>query len=77
MGRHLIDRWTDTTAFGVALIFAGTLALPVLALGVIVSVVMIGVALSTQTVEPFGTVVVVLSAGGAASTPRHQQPGRA
>jgi len=65
MDRHLVERWTDTTTFGVALIFAGTLALPVLALGVIVSVVMIGVALFKQTVEPFGTVVVALSAGGA------------
>lgn len=64
MDRHLVERWTDTTTFGVALVFAGTLALPVLALGVVISVVMIGVALFEQTVGPFGPVVVVLSAGG-------------
>jgi hypothetical protein len=65
MDRHLVERWTDTTTFGVALVLAGTLALPVLALGVIVSVPMIGFALFEQTVEPLGAVVVVLSAGGA------------
>ena len=27
MDRHLIERWTDTTTFGAALVFAGTLAL--------------------------------------------------
>lgn len=64
MDRHLVERWTDTTTFGVALVLAGTLALPVLALGVIVSVGMIGVALFEQTVGPFGPVVVVLSTGG-------------
>ena len=64
MDRHLIERWTDTTTFGVALAFAVALALPVLALGVIVSVATIGVALFAQTVGPFGAVVVVLSVGG-------------
>ena len=65
MGRHLIERWTDTTTFGVVLVFAGTLALPVLALGVIVSVGLIAAALVQQTANHFGTVIVVLSAGGA------------
>ena len=64
MGRHLIERWTDTTTFGVALALAVALALPVLALGVIVSVAMIGTVLFEQRVEAFGMVVVVLSVGG-------------
>jgi hypothetical protein len=64
MDRHLIDRWTDTTTFGVALAFAVALALPVLALGIIVSVAMIGVAIFEQRIGPFGPVVVVLSVGG-------------
>lgn len=65
MDRHLIERWTDTTAFGVALVFAGTLALPVLAFGVIVSVGLVVAAVVEQTANPMGTVIVVLSAGGA------------
>jgi hypothetical protein len=65
MGRHLIERWTDTTTFGVALAFAGALALPLLGLGVIVSVGLIVGALVEQTANPLGTVIVALSAGGA------------
>ena len=39
MHRHLIDRWYDTTAFGIALGLSGALVLPVLALGVLVTVI--------------------------------------
>jgi hypothetical protein len=65
MTKHMIDRWMDTTAFGVALAFAGALALPLLALGVIVSVGLIVAALVQQTANSMGTAIVVLSAGGA------------
>jgi hypothetical protein len=48
----------------VALAFAGALALPLLALGVFVSVGLIVAALVEQTANPLGTVIVVLSVGG-------------
>ena len=65
MRRHSIDRWTDTTTFGIVLIFSAVLLLPVLALGLVVSFVMLVVAVAEQTAELAGAVVVVLSAGGA------------
>jgi hypothetical protein len=39
MERHAIERWTDATAFGVALGLAGAMVVPVLALGVLVTVI--------------------------------------
>ena len=39
MHRHLLERWYDTTAFGIALGLSGALVLPVLALGVLVTVI--------------------------------------
>lgn len=65
MSRHLIERLTDTTAFNVALAFAMALALPVLALGVIVSIGLLVAALVQQEANTLGTAIVVLSAGGA------------
>jgi hypothetical protein len=39
MDRPLLDRWTDTTVFRVALLFSGRAVLPVLALGAVVTVI--------------------------------------
>ena len=65
MDRPLLDRWTDTTVFGVALAISGAMVFPVLALGLVVSVGMVGFAFAQQTTEVFGAVIVVLAAGGA------------
>jgi hypothetical protein len=65
MDRSLIDRWTDTTAFRIALAVSGALVLPVLALGVLLTVIGSAVLLAekaTVGLEPlaFGA----LSVGG-------------
>jgi hypothetical protein len=65
MDRHLIDRWTDNTAFGVVLIFSSVLVLPVLALGLVVSVGMVAAAVVGRTAVLEGAVIVALSFGGA------------
>jgi hypothetical protein len=66
MDRHLIERWTDTTAFGVAQVISGLIVLPVLAVGVVVSARMLVFALLEQTANLYGAAVVVLASGGAA-----------
>jgi hypothetical protein len=65
MDRHLIERWTDTAIFGVALGLSGALVFPVLGLGLAVSAVMLVAAVAEQTAEFAGAVIVVLSVGGA------------
>jgi len=66
MDRSLIDRWTDTTPFGVVLAMSSVLVFPVLGAGLIVSLLMIGAAVVARTAELVGAVVVVLTVGGAA-----------
>jgi hypothetical protein len=65
MDRHLIDRWTDNTAFGVVLIFSSVLVLPVLALGLVISIGMVAAAAFGGTAVLEGAVIVALSFGGA------------
>jgi hypothetical protein len=66
MHRHLIDRWFDTTAFGIALGLSGAVVLPVLALGVMVTVIggsfMIA---EPSAVELEHVVFALLAVGGA------------
>lgn len=64
MDRRLIERWTDTTGFGIALGLSGAFVFPVLALGLIASVVLIGVGVVQRTAEFAGAAIVVLSLGG-------------
>jgi hypothetical protein len=66
MHRSLIDRWTDTTPFGVVLAMSSALVFPVLGVGLFISFWMIGAAVMERTVELIGAVIVVLSVGGAA-----------
>ena len=66
MERSPIDRWTDTTAFGVVLAMSSVLVFPVLGVGLIASFWMIAAALVERTAELVGAVVVVLTVGGAA-----------
>ncbi len=66
MDRALIERWTDTDVFRIALALSGVLVVPVLGLGLAVSAVMLVVAVAEQTAEFAGAVVVALSLGGAA-----------
>jgi hypothetical protein len=63
--RYLIERWTDNTTFGVVLIFSSVLVLPVLALGLVVSLGMLVAAVVGQTAMLEGAVIVALSFGGA------------
>jgi hypothetical protein len=65
MSKHLIDRWTDTTAFRFVLFFSGVLVMPVLALGVLTTV--IGgtvLVIGPSAVELEQVVFGLLSAGG-------------
>jgi hypothetical protein len=65
MSRHMIERWTDTTLFRFVLFLSGVLVLPVLALGVVTTV--IGGALlviEPSAVEVEQVVFGLLSAGG-------------
>jgi hypothetical protein len=65
MHRHLIDRWYDTTAFGIALGLSGALVLPVLALGVMVTVIGGSVTLAQSLpVELWQVVIALLAVGG-------------
>jgi hypothetical protein len=66
MDRAPIERWTDTDGFRIALGLSGVLVVPVLALGLAVSAVMLVVAVAEQTAEFAGAVVVALSLGGVA-----------
>ena len=66
MHTHLFDRLSDTTAFRIALVLSGALVLPVLALGVMVTV--IGGSFKIADPSAFGVVHVVfalLAFGGA------------
>ena len=65
MHRHLIDRWSDTTVFGIALGLSGALVLPVLALGVLVTVIGSTVLIAEPSaVELWHVVLALLAAGG-------------
>jgi len=66
MHRHVIDRWTDATTFGVMLIFAGLAVVPVLAMGVLTTVIGGTVVLIERSpVELEQAVFALLSVGGA------------
>jgi hypothetical protein len=65
MDLGLIDRWTDTTAFRIALALSGALVLPVLALGILVTVIGGTVLLAEETAVGFEQLGFgLLSAGG-------------
>ena len=65
MRRHLIDSWSDTTAFGIALGLSGALVLPVLALGVLVTAIGGTVTLAQSlAVELWQIVIALLAVGG-------------
>lgn len=66
MHRHLIERWYDTTAFGIALGLSGAVVLPVLALGVIVTVIGGSIMLAEPSAVELGQVVFALLAVGGA-----------
>ena len=65
MNRQLIERWTQTTLFAVAAGIAGALMLPVLGIGLVTSVGLLGVAVVQRTANLFGAAIVLLSVGGA------------
>jgi hypothetical protein len=65
MHRHVIDRWTDTTAFSCAVIVSGLIVLPVLAMGVLITVVVGARMLTEQSgVELQQALFALLSIGG-------------
>ncbi len=64
MDRSLIDRWTDTGAFRLALFFSGLIALPVLLLGSMTAVTLLAAAVARQRAELEGAAIVFLSVGG-------------
>ena len=65
MHRHAIDRWTDTTAFRLMLLFASLAVMPVLAAGVLTTVIGGGaLILSGATVELVHAGFGLLSLGG-------------
>ena len=65
MHRHRIDRWTDTTAFRCMLLFAGLVVLPVLAMGVLTTVIGGAVLLMERSaVDVERAVFALLSVGG-------------
>ena len=66
MDRSLLDRWTDTTAFGIALGLSGALVLPVLALGVMVTAIGGSIMLAEPSALGLGQVVFALLAVGGA-----------
>jgi len=66
MHRHLIERWYDTTAFGIALGLSGAVVLPVLALGVMVTVIGGSIMISEPSAVELGQVVFALLAVGGA-----------
>jgi hypothetical protein len=66
MHRHAIDRWADTTAFRVVLLFASLAVVPVLAVGVVTTVVGAGAMIvAGASVEPVHAGFALLSLGGA------------
>ncbi len=66
MDRALIDRWTDTTAFRIALALSSALVLPVLALGILVTILGGTVLLAEHAAVGFEQVAFgLLSVGGA------------
>lgn len=64
MHRNLVDRWFDTTAFGIALGLSGALVLPVLALGVMVTAIGGSIMLAEPSAVGLGQVVFALLAVG-------------
>jgi hypothetical protein len=64
MGTRLIDRWTDTTAFRLMLFVGGLVAVPVLMLGLLMTVGLLSAAVLEQRAALEGAVVVFLSIGG-------------
>ena len=66
MHRHLIERWFDTTAFGIALGLSGAVVLPVLALGVMVTVIGGSFMIAEPSAVELGHVVFALLAVGGA-----------
>ena len=66
MHKHLIERCSDTLAFGVALVISGTLVLPVLALGVVVTVIGGSIMVVESSAVDLGQVVFALLAAGGA-----------
>ena len=66
MQKHAIDRWTDTTVFRAALLLAGLVVLPVLAMGVLTTVIGGAVLLMERSaVDVVQGVFALLSLGGA------------
>lgn len=65
MERSLIDRWTDSAAFRLALFFSGLIAVPVLLLGLVTAVGLLVAAVASRRAELEGAAVVFLSVGGA------------
>jgi len=66
MPRHPIDRWSDTTVFGIALGISGALVLPVLALGVMVTAIGGSVMIAEPSaVELWQVAFALLAVGGA------------
>jgi hypothetical protein len=66
MHRHAIDRWTDTTAFRFMLLFASVAVVPVLALGVLTTVIGAGTMIvAGATLEFVHAAFGALSLGGA------------
>jgi hypothetical protein len=66
MDKSLIDRWTDTAAFRFVLFFAGIFVMPVLAMGVLTTVIGGAFLVAEPSAVELGQVVFgLLSAGGA------------
>ena len=66
MHRHVIDRWADTTAFRCLLLFSAMAVLPVLAMGVLTTVVGGGAMLAAAArVELWHAVFALFAVGGA------------
>jgi hypothetical protein len=66
MHKHIIDRWYDTTAFGIALGLSGALVLPVLALGVLTTVIGGSIMIAEPSAVELGQVAFALLAAGGA-----------
>ena len=64
MDRSLLDRWTDTTVFGIALGLSGALVLPVLALGVLTTVIGGSVMMANPSAVELGQAAFALLAVG-------------
>lgn len=66
MHRHAIDRWTDTTAFRVTLLLAGLVVVPVLAMGVLTTLIGGSITLLEHSaVDLEQALFALLSVGGA------------